>query len=204
MIFSIKVRHRHVRAVEFVCPRCGLDRVGTVSTPIRWVHVGRYPLAPLGEHDRVVTCAECDHMCDVGALSVPTTAQLTRLLDDAWLAALTQALQATAGPVDDDTLERACGTLASNGFDSDPQRLDDALESLSPDETRRRLRQLAPEMTAFGKQGFLHRIAAVVGDEPTEAQRLALASIGHALGMATPHVNGVLAVSASLGEPADA
>ena len=106
MIFSIKVRHRHVRAVEFVCPRCGLDRVGTVSTPIRWVHVGRYPLAPLGEHDRVVTCAECDHMCDVGALSVPTTAQLTRLLDDAWLAALTQALQATAGPVDDDTLER--------------------------------------------------------------------------------------------------
>jgi 16S rRNA A1518/A1519 N6-dimethyltransferase RsmA/KsgA/DIM1 with predicted DNA glycosylase/AP lyase activity len=53
-------------------------------------------------------------------------------------------------------------------------------------------------MTAHGKQGFLHRMTAVAMADAsiTAAQRDAIVEIGCGLGMAAPHINGILAVAA--------
>ena len=48
MVFSIDVRQRITRAVELVCPRCGLDRSGVEVVPVRWVCAFGQPVVPLG------------------------------------------------------------------------------------------------------------------------------------------------------------
>lgn len=196
MIFSIQMRHRIVRTVELVCPRCGLERTGSVVTPMRWACVGRWAVLPLGELDQCVRCDDCGRTSDMGTLDIPTSAQLTVILEDAWIAALVLVLQAG-----DDRAEAgipaAERALADAGFGETASGLRDAIEALTPAEAHRRLRRLATEMTPFGKQGFLHRIAAVACEHASldPDRRDALAGIGHSLGMAVPHVNGVLATA---------
>lgn len=195
MIFSIEVRQRAVRSVELVCPRCGLDRTGAETVPARWACVFGVPIVPLGEHDPVVTCDECGHTSDLGVLEVPTTAQLSVLLREATLGALVIAVRATeAGDL---AAARAAAAVALDeaGFSTDVASFDEAFRSLSEVEARLRLRRVGHELTAFGKQGFLHRVAAVGAASGTTRTRDALVQIGCDLRMAAPHINGVLAVA---------
>lgn len=199
MIFSIEVRHRIVRTVDFVCPRCGLDRSGTVVVPTRWAQVGRFPIIPLGEHDHAVTCDDCGRTSDLGVLDVPTTAQLEAILEDAWVGALVAAVRSDDRGDTAELVDRATEVLAESGFDDTAEGFTRSLDAIDRDEVRRRLRRLSPEMTPFGKQGFLHRIAEVVmvDGRLSDRQRTALIGVGADLGMAAPHVNGVLAVAAT-------
>lgn len=198
MIFSIRVRERIVRSVDLVCPRCGLDRQGTVVVPTRWAHVGSLPIIPLGEHEQAVVCDDCGRTSDLGVLDVPTTVQLATILEDAWVGALVSAVAADDRGCPDLLVERATAVLAESGFDDTAEGFTRALAALDRAEVQRRLRRLSPEMTPFGKQGFLHRVVDVVlvDGRLTDAQRHALIGIGVDLGMAAPHVNGVLAVAA--------
>lgn len=202
MIFSIGVRHRTVRPVEFVCPRCGLDRTGTVLSPVRWAKVARLPVVPLGEADEVVACDDCGHESDLGALDVPTTEQLAQLLEDATAAALAIAVRVNENSDEARRTEvrsRAQQVLEEAGYRSDDARLDADVVTVDDAAARRRFRGLASELTPLGKQSFLHRITSVAtgGQALSDAQRASLVEVGNELGMASAHVNGVLAVAAS-------
>lgn len=196
VIFSIQLRDRPQRAVELVCPRCGLERTGLVVTPVRWAHVGAWPILPLGECEPRVRCDACERSSDLGALDVPTSVQLTVMLEDAWVAGLVLAVRA-GGRSSSRRLDRAEAALVEAGFDATATGLGHAVESLSPTDAHRRLRRLAPEMTTFGKHGFLHRLvtAAAIDDELDAVQRDALGAIGQSLGMTGPQVHAVLAIA---------
>lgn len=195
MIFSIDVRQRMVRSVELVCPRCGLDRTGAEFVPARWACAFGVPVVPLGEHDSVIKCDECGHTSDVGVLDVPTTAQLSTLLSDATVGALVLAVRAAESAERNVALTAAAAALEEAGFASDQAAFDEALTSLTDVEARLRLRRVGNELTAFGKQGFLHRVATVSSTSGAVGARDALVQIGCDLGMAAPHINGVLAVA---------
>jgi len=72
------------------------------------------------------------------------------------------------------------------------------VDALTDDAAHQCLRRIGCELTAYGKQGFLRRVATVVStSEPTtQQQRDTLVEIGCDLRMAAPHINGVLAVAA--------
>lgn len=199
VIFSIGVRHRTVKPVEFVCPRCGLDRTGAELVPGRWVRVFGAPLLPLGEHDPVIACDDCGHESDTGVLDVPTSDQLVGLLEGATVAALVTAIRSGNADRMDDVIAGAVDALRDVGYEPDQIDLDTAVADLAPPEARHRIRQLGRELTTHGKQGFLHRVAAVAmaGEALGPHAREALVSMGCDLGMAAPHINGVLAVANS-------
>lgn len=178
---------------EFVCAHCGLDRNGVIVRGRRWVALGSLRLFPLGEVEPKVRCNRCRHESDLGVLDIPTTTQLARLLDEATIAALTMLVWASDG--DDEVRERADRILKHSAMG--PEWLDHAARTLSPGDALDRLRRLRDELTAHGKQGFLHRMATVVGpaDEVSCTQHNALVDIGCGLGMAPAHVNGTLAVA---------
>lgn len=197
MIFSIDERQRIMRSVELVCPRCGLDRTGVEVVPVRWACVFGRPVVRLGEHESRIVCDECGHVSDLGVLDVPTTAQLSMLLGDATCAALVLAIRSARACDFEAARDAAVIALREAGFDTDDVAFDSHMADLTADEARQRLRRVGCELTPFGKQAFLHRVAAVVSaSEPiTQHQRDTLVQIGCDLHMAAPHINGILAVA---------
>ena len=197
MILSIGVRYRTVRPVEFVCPRCGLDRTGSELVPGRWARVFSVSMLPLGEHEPVIQCDDCGHESDLGVLDVPTTQQLVGVLEQATIAALVTAVRTSESGRTDNVLASAHHALLDVGYEPGQIDLDEAVATLPDIEARAQLRRLGRELTTHGKQGFLHRIAAVAmtGTSLEPAAREALVMMGCDLGMAAPHINGVLAVA---------
>lgn len=160
------------------------------------------PMLPMGDHDHLIKCDDCGHESDLGVLDVPTTEQLAAVLEHATVAALVLAVRSSDPVRVDDVLERAAGALRDVGFEPDVVGLDVALAMLTDDDARHRLRRLGRELTTHGKQGFLHRITAVAmaGAYLDESSREALVGIGSDLGMAAPHINGILAVATNRAE----
>ena len=197
MTFSIEIRQRITRSVELVCPRCGLDRTGSEVVPARWACLFGLPVVPLGEHDPAIVCDECGHTSDLGVLDVPTTTQLSALLREATIAALVLAVRATERTDGARARKAAISALGQAGFDGDVGRFDDHLSDLTDEQASVYLNRVGNELTAYGKQGFLHRVVAVASttDPVGAAQRDTLARIGCDLGMAAPHINGILAVA---------
>lgn len=198
MIFSIGERQRITRSVELVCPRCGLDRTGVEAVPSRWGCVFGRPVVSLGEQDPVIICNVCSHTSDTGVLDVPTTSQLAILLRDATLAALVLAVRSGGGRAGANSLHAAEMALRETGFDPGEVAFESSLADLTDGAARHSIRCVGCELTAYGKQGFLRRVAAVIStSEPiTQEQRDTLVQIGCDLRMAVPHINGILAVAA--------
>jgi hypothetical protein len=127
-------------------------------------------------------------------LDVPTTDQLSQLLREATVGAFVIAVRA-AEPADRAAARAAAAVaLDEAGFSSDQAKFERDLRDLDDAEAHVRLRRVGPELTAFGKQSFLHRAAGVGAVSGTPATRDALVQIGCDLRMAAPHINGVLAV----------
>jgi hypothetical protein len=201
--WGIEVRNRTIRSTEFVCPRCGLDRDGREVEPQRWFTVLSVPVVPLATLELRVVCDACSHSSDLGVLDVPTTTLLERWVGDAVrlaAAAIVRASEPIGGHGVDrtsPTRSTAVALVRANvpeyGFDDLDQdvRASEELTVLTA------LHRLRHELTAHGKQGLLHRLAAVaMATEPlTLRQRQALVDVGVALGMPAPHINGVLAVA---------
>lgn len=200
-IWGVEVRRRTVRHIDFVCPRCGVDRVGNQVEPQRWFTVAGVALIPLATLPGEVVCETCGYRNDLGVLEVPTTAQLIGLLEMAVRSSIAVILR--AGCFDDgcdtitaDASQAARSIMAAEGHDCDEAQLIDDMAGLDERDAEASLRRLIAELTPHGKQIFLHRIASIaIADGPmNERQRHALQKIGVALGMSAPHVNGVLAV----------
>lgn len=202
-IWEVEVRRRIIRDTEFVCPQCGLDRTGCEVEPQRWCTVAGLPAIPLATLPNEIVCDACGRQCDVGVLDVPTTAQLTRYLADAVRSSVAFVVRAGRTNAFDFTIsdavsEVAISTMQSDGYEYGATQLQDDVARLDDDTARASLRRLTDELTAHGKQNFLHRMAAIARASGVISgrQHRALVEIGVALGMSAPHINGVLAVAA--------
>ena len=87
--------------------------------------------------------------------------------------------------------------MLSDGFRYDDERLDRDLSGLDHQGTMDAMRRLATEMTTYGKQAFLHRLAAVAFADGaiSEPERHVLVDIGIALSMPAMHINDVITVA---------
>lgn len=198
---GIVVHSTPVREVQFVCPQCGVDRDGTVVDLQRWFAVIGLRLVPLANLDPMVECHACAHRCGVAVLSVPTAAVLAEMLRTALRHAVATLVRlSTSDPVARDEVERGAVALMRNaGYAYDRFELEDDMDALRDVGTGPHMLQLADELTPHGKQSLLHRlnVIATIDGPARPAQREALIRIGTALGMALPHIHGVLAVHRS-------
>lgn len=195
-IWAIEVRNRTVDETSFVCPRCGIDRPGTEIEPQRWFSVLRVPLVPLATLDPVIRCKVCSHEAGIGVLDVPTADLLAIYLDEGLRHAAASVVRAGQNP-SAPTREEAVQVVASSGRDYDAAEFEADLVGLDDIGTAECLTRLAAELSAHGKQSFLHRMAALaqVDGPMTVLQRRTLVAQGVALGMPAPHINGVIAVA---------
>lgn len=197
-IWSITQRRRVVGSVEFVCPRCGLDRPGDEMTIRSWRCLGNVALLPVGDEERAVSCVECGHECDIGVLEIPTTAQLAVLLEQASVATVAILVRASTDIEAVGVLERSVAMLAADGYAYDDARLAGEVEAGTRQRDQQRVRRLRHELTHCGKQGFLHRsMTLVTTDAPLgPAHQEALIAVGSALGVAASHVRGIVTMNA--------
>src|SRR3954447_10787145 len=79
-LHGVGVRAKRISQVEFVCPLCGVDRVGAVIEQQRWCHVVGVPVVPLATLDSAVRCDECGYCSGLSALEVLTASALTECL----------------------------------------------------------------------------------------------------------------------------
>lgn len=202
-MWGVEIRRKTVRQTEYVCPRCGVDRIGSEVEPQRWFVIANLPLIPLATMPNEIMCDTCGHRSDLGVLEIPTTAQLTSYLEMAVrcsIAFVVRSGRANAFDfkIDSSVVALALAVMTADGHAYDEAQLRDDVANLDDDDARSSLGHLTGELTHHGKQGFLHRMASLaVSDGPMNArQHRALAEIGVALGMSAPHINGILAVAA--------
>lgn len=196
-MWGIGVRARRVRDVDFVCPRCGIDRGGSVVATQRWFGALRIPLVPLARLDDMVECHACRHRSGLTVLEVPTTEALATYLRDATRGSVATMVRASADRHDPLVREAALATMHSAGYAYDDELLAHDVAHTSDDDAYVALAQLSYELTPHGKQSFLHRMATIaLADGPISArEQQRVLEIGVALRMAPPHINGVLAVA---------
>ena len=194
---GIVIRTSPIRRVEFVCPQCGFDRDGSIVDQQRWFVALGVPLVPLAKLDPVVECRACHHRAGIGVLTVPTAAALGDMLERALRHAIVTIVRRSGSAPSNEVERFAVGMMRKSGFPYDREALALDLDRLTDRGTAPHVRPLADELTAHGKQGLLHRLHALatLTGGPNAAQQTALVRIGVALGMAAPHINGVLAAA---------
>jgi hypothetical protein len=202
-MIGVEVRRKTIQETEYVCPRCGVDRMGSEVEPQRWFRIARLPIIPLATMPNEIMCGTCGHRSDLGVLEIPTTAQLTEYLEIAVRCSIAYVVRSGRANAFDFHIDPAVVALAvavmhADGQEYDVNQLHHDVAHLDDDDARASLGRLMPEMTSHGKQGFLHRMAAIaLADGPMNVrEHRSLAEIGVALGMSAPHINGILAVAA--------
>jgi hypothetical protein len=198
---GVSVRTSVRRHVSLVCPRCGDDSDGTVLDMQRWYYVWGVPTLPLAKLESVVECDECGYQSGLGLLEIPTADMLAARLEVAMRLAVTSTVRAAAEGAevpDLDVTDEAVDVMRSSGFQYGADDLRHDLAATSDADVAESLHLLADDLTPHGKQGFLHRMIsiALVDGDVSRAEQQALVKIGVALGMAAPHINGILATAA--------
>ena len=197
-VHGLGVRAKRVRQVEFVCPRCGADRAGTVLEQQRWYHVLGVPCIPLATLDGGVDCNTCGHRASLAVLDVLTVSALTKCLALAMryaTASMVKASVADGDGITTEMLDEVFDLMIVSGYEYDEMTLAADLSAIDDNALTSALRPLVEELTPHGKQGFLHRMAAIALADGalTRTEQVTLLRIGVDLGMAAPHINGVLA-----------
>jgi hypothetical protein len=195
---GVGVRTKPISQVEFVCPRCGADRAGTVVEQQRWYHVLGIPCVPLAMLDGAVDCDACGHRASLAVLEVLTASALTECLALAMRYAAASMVKASVTDGDGITtemLDEVFDLMIVSGYEYDEVTLAADLSAIDDSALASVLRPLVDELTPHGKQGFLHRMVAIALADGalTRTEQITLVQIGVDLGMAAPHINGVLA-----------
>ena len=195
---GVGVRAKPINQVEFVCPRCGADRAGTVVEQQRWYHVLGVPCVPLAALDGAVDCDTCGHRASLSVLEVLTASALTDCLALAMryaVASMVKASVADGDGITTEMLDEIFDLMIVSGYRYDELTLAADLSAIDDGVMTGALRPLVDELTPHGKQGFLHRMVAIAlaDGELTRTEQMTLVRIGVDLGMAAPHINGVLA-----------
>ena len=198
---AAEVRTRPLEHVEFVCPRCGGDRSGVVLEAQRWFCLLGVRVVPSAMLDPMVECEACGHRSSTAVLEVLTSAALTACLAEAMRRSVASVVRAGIGDghgMSPDVLDAVLDVMITGGYEYDEFELAGDLAAAGEDVVRTALRPLVDELTPRGKQSFLHRMLAIaLADGPLgRGEQRALVQIGVELGMAAPHINGVIATAA--------
>jgi hypothetical protein len=203
---SIVIRAKVRSRIELVCPRCGVDRDGNVVDQQRWGCVLGVPVVRLATLDPMIECTECRYQAGMCVLEIPTAAVLAERLESAMRSAMATMVRAADDPNGDDydLTDEAVRMMRQAGYVYDARMLADDLVATDDIETSARLRLLIDDLTPHGKQGFLHRmIALALTDGPISSnERRAIERMGSALGMARPHLIGVIGTASQPYQPA--
>jgi len=199
-LHGVGVRAKRLSQVEFVCPRCGVDRVGAVIEQQRWYTVLGVPVVPLATLDSAVHCDECGHRSGLSVLEVLTSSALAECLEQAMryaTAAMVKASIADGDGITMEMLDEIFDLMLVSGYEYDEVTLAADLTDIDDTALVAALRPLVEELTPHGKQGFLHRMVgvALADGSLTRTEQHTLVQIGVDLGMAAPHINGVLATA---------
>ena len=199
-LHGVSVRAKRISQVEFVCPRCGIDRDGAVIEQQRWYHVLGVPVVPLATLDSAVHCDDCGHRAGLTVLEVLTASALTECLATAMryaTAAMVKASIADGDGITMEMLDEIFDLMLVSGYEYDEMTLAADLSDIDDTALTAALRPLVEELTPHGKQGFLHRMVAIAlaDGSLTRNEQITLVGIGVGLGMAAPHINGVLATA---------
>jgi hypothetical protein len=199
-VHGVRVRTKAISQVEFVCPMCGADRHGTIVEQQRWYHVLGVPLVPLATLDGAVDCTTCGHRSGLAVLEVLTSRALTQCLATAMRYATASMVKASITDGDGITtemLDEVFDLMIVSGYEYDEMTLANDLSAIDEIALAGALRPLVEELTPHGKQGFLHRMVAIALADGalTRTEQMTLVTIGVELGMAAPHINGVLATA---------
>lgn len=197
-VHGVGVRTKPTNRVAFVCPCCGVDRDGTVVEQQRWYHVLGIPFVPLATLDSAVDCDTCGHRSGLAVLEVLTASALTQYLATAMryaTASMVKASIADGDGVTTEMLDEVFDLMIVSGYQYDELTLANDLSAVDESALAGALRPLVEELTPHGKQGFLHRMVAIALADGalTRREQMTLVQIGVDLGMAAPHINGVLA-----------
>jgi len=197
---GVGVRTKPTDPVTFVCPRCGVDRAGSVVEQQRWYCVLRIPVVPLATLDPAVECDTCGHVASIGVLDVLTAEALTECLASAMrhsVASVVMAGISDGQDVEPEVLDEVFDVMLAMGYKYDEVSLFGDMAAITDDDVARSLQPLIDELTPHGKQSFLHRMTglALADGFLTRREQEALVNIGVELGMAAPHINGVLATA---------
>jgi hypothetical protein len=199
-VHGVGVRTKSISQVEFVCPMCGADRDGTVVEQQRWYHVLGTPCVPLAMLDGAVDCNRCGHRSGLAVLEVLTASALTECLATAMRYATASMVKASIADGDGITMEmldEIFDLMIVSGYEYDEVTLANDLSAIDEHVLTGALQPLVEELTPHGKQGFLHRMVAIALADGalTRTEQMTLVQIGVDLGMAAPHINGVLATA---------
>jgi hypothetical protein len=201
-LHGVGIRTTPTSEVTFVCPRCGVDRAGAIVEQQRWYCVLRVPVVPLATLDPAVECDSCGHLAGLGVLDVLTAEALTNCLATAMRYSAASVVLAgieDGQDVEPEVLDEVYDAMLAMGYEYDDVVLFGDLAAINDEALRKALRPLVDELTPHGKQGFLHRMTALAlaDGSLTRREQEALVEIGVGLGMAAPHINGVLATAAN-------
>jgi hypothetical protein len=200
------IRAKALDHIELVCPRCGVDRDGSVVDLERWGCLLGVPVLRLTELDQMIECSQCGYRAGMCVLEIPTAAVLTARLEAAMRSAMATMVRAADEPSrnDFDLTDEVVRAMRSAGYAYDASLLAEDLAGTDDIETSARLRLLVDDLTPHGKQGILHRMIAIaLADGPLSAnERRSLERMGGALGMARPHLIGVLGTASQPFQPA--
>jgi DNA-directed RNA polymerase subunit RPC12/RpoP len=199
-LHGVGVRTKPTNRVAYVCPRCGADRDGTVVEQQRWYHVLAIPCVPLATLDSAVDCDTCGHRASLAVLEVLTASALSDYLATAMRYATASMVKASIDDGDGITtemLDEVFDLMILSGYEYDELTLANDLSAVDESALAGALRPLVDELTPHGKQGFLHRMVAIALADGalTRSEQVTLVQIGVDLGMAAPHINGVLATA---------
>jgi uncharacterized tellurite resistance protein B-like protein len=204
---GVSVRAKPINHVEFVCPRCGVDRAGTVIEQQRWYHVLGIPCMPLAALDGAVDCDTCGHRASLAVLEVLTASALAECLELAMryaTASMVKASVADGDGITTEMLDEIFDLMIVSGYEYDEITLAADLSAIDDHALTAALRPLVEELMPHGKQSFLYRMVAIAlaDGELTHTEQTTLVRIGVDLGMAAPHINGVLASAVTFSQAA--
>lgn len=202
-VIGVAVHAKVGESIGIVCPRCGVDRDGRMLELQRWGHVFGFRVLPLTKLAPMIQCVECGYRAGTCVLEIPTAAVLAQRLEAAMRSAMATMVRA-ADNGDFDLTDDVLRTMEAAGYTYSAADLAADLVNTDDIETSARLHLLIDDLTPHGKQGFLHRMIAIaLADGPFSTnERRALERMGVALGMAPPHIVGVLGTASQAIETA--
>ncbi len=196
LIFGLSVFFRTVGAGEFHCPSCGGDRPYRQRAARRWFTLFFVPVIPLKHLGEIVECSACRCRFNLGALRLPTTAQMAEDLPVAMRAAAATVLLA-GDPTDTGARARAIDAVRGYGDEGWGVEALEADLSRPAHEAGEMIAKAGTQLTTEAREWFFAQAVriALADGTITAGERQALHDVAQRLGMTAAHAVGVISTT---------
>lgn len=197
IIWGFKVLYKVLDTGTFLCPQCGADRGYQHRVGRKWFRLYWIPLFPVGgkvnEH---VRCETCKGMYTMGALSRPTSAQLSGNLLDGVRGLVVHVLRA-GSMMSAEARAAAVHVVQEFGLPSYTDETLTADLNVVPGDLNGLLNALGGQLADQGKENLLRAGArTALADGPlTDLERSVLHGTAAALGMTQAHTQGLITMA---------